>query len=95
MLLGYDGTFNIEIGKKYKVFKKDEYTDTYGFTFDIYFNGTAGDLNHVDIKAPEWDPCTGPNQAAHMGRSILHVRSERSRFVQGFCHLRKALPRGN
>lgn len=36
----------------------------------IYFNGTAGDLNHVDIKAPEWDPCTGPNQAAHMGHSI-------------------------
>ena len=36
----------------------------------IYLNGTAGDLNHVDIKAPEWDPCTGPNQAAHMGRSI-------------------------
>lgn len=36
----------------------------------IYFNGTAGDLNHVDIKAPEWDPCTGPGQSTHMGYSI-------------------------
>jgi len=36
----------------------------------IYFNGTAGDLNHVDIKAPEWDSCTGPAQATHMGYSI-------------------------
>lgn len=36
----------------------------------IYFNGTAGDLNHIDIKAPEWDPCTGPIQSTHMGLSI-------------------------
>ena len=36
----------------------------------IYFNGTAGDLNHIDIKAPEWDPCTGPGQSTHMGYSI-------------------------
>lgn len=36
----------------------------------IYFNGTAGDLNHIDIKAPEWDSCTGPGQSMHMGYSI-------------------------
>ena len=36
----------------------------------IYFNGTAGDLNHIDIHTPEWDPNVGPMQALHMGRSI-------------------------
>ena len=36
----------------------------------IYFNGTCGDLNHIDIHCPDWDPCTGPGQAEYMGFSI-------------------------
>lgn len=36
----------------------------------IYFNGTAGDLNHIDIHCPAWDPNTGPVQAQYMGLSI-------------------------
>lgn len=36
----------------------------------IYFNGTAGDLNHIDVHCPEWDPCTGPGQVEYMGFSI-------------------------
>ena len=39
-------------------------------THCIYFNGTAGDLNHIDIHTPAWDPNVGPAQALHMGRSI-------------------------
>ena len=36
----------------------------------IYFNGTAGDLNHVDVHCPEWDPNSGPGQVEYMGYSI-------------------------
>lgn len=36
----------------------------------IYFNGTCGDLNHINIHCPEWDPCTGPGQVEYMGFSI-------------------------
>ena len=66
VLLGYDGTFNVEIGKKYKVFKKDEYTDTYGFTFDIYFNGTA----HTITITPEFD-----NLRNYVYFTLLDVRT--------------------
>lgn len=36
----------------------------------IYFNGTAGDLNQVDVHCPEWDPNSGPDHARHMGLTI-------------------------
>jgi len=36
----------------------------------IYFNGTSGDLNHVDVNCPEWDRNGGPEHVLHMGRSI-------------------------
>lgn len=36
----------------------------------IHFNGTAGDLNNVDVHCPEWDPNGGPEHARHMGLSI-------------------------
>lgn len=36
----------------------------------IYFNGTCGDLNHINIHCPDWDPCTGPGQVEYMGFSI-------------------------
>ena len=36
----------------------------------FYMNGTAGDLNHVDVNCPEWDKNGGPEHALHMGRTI-------------------------
>jgi hypothetical protein len=36
----------------------------------IYFNGTSGDLNHVDVNCPAWDKNSGPAQVLHMGRTI-------------------------
>lgn len=39
-------------------------------THTIYFNGTAGDLNHVDVNCPEWDANAGQEQIDHMGRTI-------------------------
>jgi len=36
----------------------------------IYINGTAGDLNHVDVNCPEWDENSGLSQVQHMGRTI-------------------------
>ena len=36
----------------------------------IYFNGTCGDLNHINIHCPDWDPCTGAGQVEYMGFSI-------------------------
>ncbi len=39
-------------------------------THTIYFNGTCGDLNHVDVHCPEWDSNEGQEQIDHMGRTI-------------------------
>jgi len=39
-------------------------------THCFYMNGTAGDLNHIDVNCPEWDKNGGPEHALHMGRSI-------------------------
>ncbi len=36
----------------------------------IYFNGASGDLNHIDVNAPEWDTNAGPAHSRHMGLSI-------------------------
>ncbi len=36
----------------------------------VYFNGAQGDLNHINVQAPEWDANGGYEQARHMGRSI-------------------------
>lgn len=36
----------------------------------VYFNGTAGDLNHIDIHCPQWDTNVGPVQAMYMGQTI-------------------------
>ena len=36
----------------------------------LYMNGTAGDLNHVDVNCPEWDKNSGPEHSVHMGRAI-------------------------
>jgi hypothetical protein len=36
----------------------------------FYMNGTAGDLNHIDVNCPEWDKKAGPEQVLHMGRTI-------------------------
>ena len=36
----------------------------------IYCNGTAGDLNHVDVNCPEWDANAGMEHGLHMGRTI-------------------------
>lgn len=39
-------------------------------TNTIYFNGTCGDLNHVDVNCPPWDANAGQEQIDHMGRTI-------------------------
>ena len=39
-------------------------------THAVYFNGTCGDLNHVDVNCPVWDKNEGQMQIEHMGRSI-------------------------
>lgn len=36
----------------------------------IYFNGASGDLNHINVNAPEWDRNAGPAHSRHMGLSI-------------------------
>ncbi len=36
----------------------------------IHFNGTAGNLNHIDVNCPEWDANGGYAHSAHMGRVI-------------------------
>ena len=36
----------------------------------LYMNGTAGDLNHIDVNCPEWDKNSGPEHSVHMGRAI-------------------------
>ena len=36
----------------------------------IYFNGASGDLNHINVNAPEWDKNGGPSHSRHMGLSI-------------------------
>ena len=36
----------------------------------MYCNGTAGDLNHVDVNCPKWDENGGMEHGLHMGRSI-------------------------
>lgn len=36
----------------------------------MYCNGTAGDLNHVDVNCPEWDKNAGMEHGLHMGRTI-------------------------
>ena len=36
----------------------------------IYFNGASGDLNHINVNAPEWDKNAGPAHSRHMGLSI-------------------------
>jgi len=39
-------------------------------THAIYFNGSAGDLNHIDVNCPEWDKNGGLEHSLHMGRTI-------------------------
>ena len=39
-------------------------------THAIYFNGTAGDLNHIDVNCAPWDKNKGTEQMTHMGRTI-------------------------
>lgn len=39
-------------------------------TRSIFYNGAAGDINHIDVNCPEWDKNGGPDHALHMGRSI-------------------------
>lgn len=39
-------------------------------THAIYFNGTCGDLNHIDVNCPQWDTNKGPDHMTHMGRAI-------------------------
>jgi len=39
-------------------------------THCFYMNGTAGDLNHIDVNCPEWDKNSGPEHVLHMGRTI-------------------------
>ena len=39
-------------------------------THCLYLNGTAGDLNHININAPAWEPYKGKIVAEHMGRKI-------------------------
>jgi len=39
-------------------------------THAIYFNGTCGDLNHIDVNCPPWDTNKGPDHMTHMGRAI-------------------------
>ena len=39
-------------------------------THCIYFNGASGDLNHINVNAPEWDKNAGPSHSRHMGLSI-------------------------
>ncbi|NLF27573.1 MAG: hypothetical protein GX592_06710 [Clostridiales bacterium] len=36
----------------------------------VYLNGAAGNLNHVDVFKPDWDPNGGYGHTAHMGRKI-------------------------
>lgn len=36
----------------------------------IHLNGTAGNLNHIDVNSPEWDANGGYSHSAHMGRVI-------------------------
>jgi len=36
----------------------------------IYFNGAIGDLNHINVNAPEWEPYKGFSVAEHTGRTI-------------------------
>lgn len=36
----------------------------------VYINGTAGDLNHIDVNCPEWDENGGLSHVQHMGRTI-------------------------
>ena len=39
-------------------------------THCIYYNGASGDLNHINVNAPEWDRNAGPSHSRHMGLSI-------------------------
>lgn len=39
-------------------------------THAVYLNGAAGDLNHIDVHKPDWDPNGGYEHTAHMGRVI-------------------------
>ena len=39
-------------------------------THCIYFNGASGDLNHINVNAPEWDKNAGPAHSRHMGLSL-------------------------
>ena len=36
----------------------------------IYLNGAAGNLNHINVNAPEWDANGGFEHSAYMGRAI-------------------------
>ena len=36
----------------------------------VYLNGAAGNLNHVNVFKPDWDPNGGYEHTAHMGRAI-------------------------
>jgi len=36
----------------------------------VYLNGACGNLNHVNVFKPEWDPNGGYAHTAHMGRVI-------------------------
>lgn len=36
----------------------------------IYLNGAAGNLNHINVNAPEWDVNGGFEHSAYMGRAI-------------------------
>ena len=36
----------------------------------VYLNGASGNLNHVNVFKPEWDPNGGYDHTAHMGRVI-------------------------
>ena len=36
----------------------------------VYYNGASGDLNHINVNAPEWDKNAGPAHSRHMGLSI-------------------------
>lgn len=36
----------------------------------VYLNGACGNLNHINVHKPEWDPNGGYAHTAHMGRVI-------------------------
>jgi hypothetical protein len=65
-----DGISGCPISADYPGFVRRTLEAALPDTWCVYLNGTAGDLNHIDVNCAPWDANQGYEQSRHMGYVI-------------------------